>query len=539
MEPKLKNIESGMSMLYVLAALIVTGFVSTALLKISSSDRISNVNYSTSATARSAALSGIIAAIAELEENTASTVVTLQRWVNNPTNSPEEISTGTLGDLSYTVDLLAFDSETFNVTLKAEGIGRANSRASVVSVYHLDGLDYELQRNWDDDNALHVEDGVSINFKGPIEVNGGIRLSSSSDFDAYARGSVFNGTFRSEDATSSMVFKGLYTFNDNAYFGTKPYLQNGTVGDPSVRFGKFVFGADAESGFPTGAKDANDNKEIDVDKPSYIFGASSGVSYSEINFVTAPNTSSDKNEMLESLGFDLVSNEITIHPEVIPSQLINPVNSINTNKINNNSTTHDYKEWHGFIVLETASTFTVGSSGGISIAAGKKVILLVKHQIEMTANQSLFSVEVDEKTDPTDPEYPVDASNSGHFTVIVMSGGKVNNFGGWDEFRGLYYRLDGKMIIGGSANIGIRNLYGAVYAKNSGSNNLIQWYPQNNQSGVLTYDPTVYEDLDLVGDMVNGNKYFLTRSDDAISGVNDGKTLVASTIEGSLVSQSM
>ena len=52
-----KNIadNSGVSMLYVLAALIVTGFVGGAMIKMVASDRTSNALYSTSASARSAA----------------------------------------------------------------------------------------------------------------------------------------------------------------------------------------------------------------------------------------------------------------------------------------------------------------------------------------------------------------------------------------------------------------------------------------------------------------------------------------------------
>ncbi len=70
--------QRGASMLFVLAALIVVGFIGTALTKMNSSDQMGNALYSTSASARSAAKSGMISAIHRLENGDGSNLELLQ-----------------------------------------------------------------------------------------------------------------------------------------------------------------------------------------------------------------------------------------------------------------------------------------------------------------------------------------------------------------------------------------------------------------------------------------------------------------------------
>ncbi len=529
MRQQIKKTIRGMSMLYVIAALVVTGFIGTALIKVSSSGSMSRAYYATSATARSAAQSGIISAIEKLENDVPTTISILQKWLENPINPPETVVSNVLGELSYTAVLLAFDPENFNITLKSDGIGRGNSRASVISVYHLAGLEFRPDHDWEYMDALHIEDGVKITIRAPIEVYGGIRLSNTSSYDGFARGSVYHGPFRTQDGGGVMIFEGKHTFEENAYFGTPPLLYTSAVRprtDDSR--GQMIF--EESSGFPNGVSGQGGGQYIFVDNQSYKLNKP-GISYSRIRFYEPPITSPNKEAMLSSLGFKLKNPDVTVHPEVIPPTAIKRVSFLNPSLINAMEPT-----WHDFVVLETERSFSMGSGGGVDIDAGKKVILLVKHRIEMMANQKLFSVVVDETGDD---DHPVNPLNSGHFSIIVMPGGKMNNIGGWEQFRGLYYRLDGKMIIGGSQNLGIKNLYGAVYAKNSGNNNVVEWYPQNNEAGVLIYDQTVFEDLDLQGEMVNGNRFFLTRSDDPAGGTEVGTKIVGSFINGKLLSQTM
>jgi len=57
----------GFSMVFVLAAMVLTGFIGASMIKLATSDQLGNANYAVSGTARSAAQSGILAATQKLE----------------------------------------------------------------------------------------------------------------------------------------------------------------------------------------------------------------------------------------------------------------------------------------------------------------------------------------------------------------------------------------------------------------------------------------------------------------------------------------
>ncbi len=66
---------SGVSIVFVMAALIVTGLVGTALLKMGTSDQLSSSFYSSSESARLAARSGVISATSNIGSSNPDTII--------------------------------------------------------------------------------------------------------------------------------------------------------------------------------------------------------------------------------------------------------------------------------------------------------------------------------------------------------------------------------------------------------------------------------------------------------------------------------
>lgn len=576
-------------MLYVLAALIVTGFISGALIKMTSSDKTNTKLYATSASARSAARSGIIASTTYFcdKNNKVEVVKRLQKWAD--ANGPADlvltdsliVGTPTAHAVlvpdrqSFYTELLAFDKQNMNITIRSHGFGKGGSRATIISVYHLDGFGFAEVSNWGEENALYLEDGVKLNLFAPITVNGNVRFSSATDFDAFATGSVFNGKFRVQDGSASdmMNFKGEYTFNDTAYFGTKPYWQwdGSAPGLSSIN---------EISGFPQGSHSMQGHNATDkivkttVGKKSYwldipetegannsytLFDYSSESILSSVAFDnnemtfenyggTTSNTALVKDSILDTLNFPRIPCRIEVHPEVIDPNFIYDVpgpklSAVDISKINTMPTSW---EWNGFLVFRITGNFTVGNATTLT----RKVIFLVEGELKPNLTAEAFSVLVDTVTTPGPNLGKVIPQNSGHCTIITTAPGAiVDNWGGFDTFRGLLYRQEGTLTIGGSGNLGVKGLYGSIYGKSfpiTGSDgkvvNEVKWYPKAGQNGEFTYDPTVFSDLDVTGNMVDGNNNFITKSADcnAATTTDFSKlSLIKPEIAAWLVSQSL
>ncbi len=231
--------ERGVSMLYVLAALIVTGFIGVGMVKMVTADRTSNAMYSTSESARSAARSGIVYAIQRLEDTARvdETLALLQAWIDTSITSnlteDQQWLAGGSGDNYERIDgssqqfrtrLLAFDTSNFNITLKSESIGEGGARASIISVYHLDGIEFtpKIVKGDTPINALQMDNSafefnVRLIVYGNTSVKGGVTINSAP--------ATFHGTFRQDSITSGGVTqcgKILVTqdmkIDSNAYF---------------------------------------------------------------------------------------------------------------------------------------------------------------------------------------------------------------------------------------------------------------------------------------------------------------------------------
>lgn len=595
----------GASMLFVLAALIVVGFLGTAMVKMSSSDSVNTINYHASASARSAAKSGIISAVHYFESGDSEVITLLQAWVNCPNKNSladtlrwihgsaahyksltgEPMKRGIPG---FKVELLAFDTTYFNITLKSYGVGKAGSRAEMTMVYNLDGLGYNSIQgsDWSQEDALYLEDDINIDFFGPIRINGHTRLSSRVNFDSWATGSIFNGNFRSQESDLTMPFMGEFFFLGNSYFGTRPHWQridgiyHAQDGPGEIhRIFPGVSSFAGKSGFPKGAlyQDGHQyskNPKVEnikrvetvINDASYWLSAPAMKVASNDTYISYTKgtvfhdghhmngkvglkgkgepTAYDgltKEVILEKLGMPQTTCRIKVHPEVIPPELITDVNSVDfpsVETINAGS----YPEWNGFVVFRVPSGVKAAVYNS-SVRLQKKVIVLVEGEIyaPSTSGGKVFSVDVVRQGGTIVPEA------SGHFTVIVRSGGVVANWGGWEEMRGLYYRMSGgRMEVGGEGNFGVGNLWGAVYAQRNSNvtvSDAIPWYPMvkyDGSPGDITFDASVYEELDIMGNSVNGNANFLTKegcNDDIQENSISDLVQTAAVLTATLVSQ--
>ena len=162
----------GMTLIIVMAALLVTGFIGLALIKLSTADQLSSVYYSTSDKARSSATSGLIKGTSVLTSlDTAKVRAILEDWINTP--NPNNISNNhiwlaggpgandfeTMDKLQkYKVQIIGFDVKSKTIAMLSDGTG-PGSRSRVMGIYKLSGFDMVSTEIPVDMNALYLGQG--------------------------------------------------------------------------------------------------------------------------------------------------------------------------------------------------------------------------------------------------------------------------------------------------------------------------------------------------------------------------------------------
>lgn len=239
--------EDGVSMLFVLSALIVTGFIGGSLIKISGSDQVGQAFYKGSAAARSAAKSGMIAALAEIQTSDPTKrgemIARLQKWIDTPNcaslapadrwivGGPTDADFQDLSDhLKYRAELLAFDTSNFTVTVRADGKQTGGGSATYLGTYRLDGLEFNRQQAEIPTSALYMGGGGD-EFDRAMHIYGGTFLRGNAFcFDNLEQQYEFHGQFYLENLVS-------YSNNNlNSYF----QLRNGLFHERAYFDGLFT-----------------------------------------------------------------------------------------------------------------------------------------------------------------------------------------------------------------------------------------------------------------------------------------------------------
>lgn len=228
---------SGVSILFVMAALIVTSLIGTSLLRMSHSDRLSGVLYSSSESARTAARSGIIAAISRLGTTNPDSIENILDllnvyagadnpdtlndtilWLNGGPDSWQNLS----NTQKYRTRIEGFNAENFEISLISDGVGQGNSRATAVALYTLRGLGNAIAASNAPINAIQMDNG-NFEFNCQFTVNGN---TSVKDNITLHNDGTFNGFVRVDSLTKS----------DGTKVASQVVLGNPTVFDSTVYF---------------------------------------------------------------------------------------------------------------------------------------------------------------------------------------------------------------------------------------------------------------------------------------------------------------
>lgn len=533
-----KNNVKGMSLVYVMLCLIIIGFTTTALIKLSHKNAMTQIQYSNSESARLAVKAGFDNALSFLEttdeDDQKKVLAALQKWMTinedeqiaDPWLLGSENSTISLdANCNYKVKVLGFDPKTFALSLQSTGEGAGTGKASAIGTYIIDGLGYKVveKNNWENENALYLGDGISFTMHGPLEIDGACYFGTGVNLDAGCSGSIFKGVFRTGvSSTAQFLIRGEYTFNGPAYFGMRQY----TDGNMKLTFNE-------KAGFEYGLKWVGTN-EIKMNMNSYWNQgpASSGggiIDMSNKNLVhhSTYNTSgigiATKNyvkktidselDIPDSLTIGTSICEINVNIDVIDDNLIMDFSDFDDSLSGGSHTLngkianqlYDYAKqnnmlWHDFAVLNIDETVNIEDD---DVNFKNKMIVIVPSGGKLQPNNTGGCFDTD---------------STANFSVFSVGSGNVQNIGGWEYFRSfMFCDSSSTFVVGGSQNE-TDNIHGAIHAQGNAS---VQWYPAFDGNAFIKYDKTVLEELSYDD--------FITLSDncnDSVSTSIDSTTLV-------------
>lgn len=588
----MKTDNRGLSILIVLSALMVVGFIGTSLIKLSQNDNIGAVLYSSSSEARDAARSGITAASHALSADAGGNQAKLDAILfrlnaymdlKNPKpqgvdssicyiiGSPNTWSSLTAGSTQkFRVYIDGFDFQNSNdcrISLVSEGMSGNGGRATAVAVLDIMGLSQNATSSWNDMHAIYMEDGINMTFRSPISLNGNARLSNMTSFGGYATGSVFNGKFRSETGNGpdhSMSFEGEYLFNDNCYFGTQLNIQRTNVpatvspiiaasglGDSGwikinasagFRYGAYIDGFSSElpeflsvsgntywlesascANWTTNAigwidlqqqtlyQDGNFDFTIATLKNKKMKPAPLQAEVADDANIVDRSLTEEK--ILRTLGFTVDPCEIVLDLSLLPN--INDIpkigGSTSGGTVNLTATMMNSfaTNWNGFALVKCDGNVEVIDDNITEIT--NKIIILVPPGSTIRPSSMTNVAGQIPNVKVVRNGAGVRKEASGHVTII-NNGGTLADWGGADTYRGFLYNKSGSMTVGGAMNAGVDGLFGSIYmAKETGS---VLWHAydaatynpsrglteKKDVKGTITYDPTVFEELDITVD---------------------------------------
>lgn len=521
----LKN-NRGATLIYIMAAFMIVSFIGVTMIKQSHHEMKSAADYSSMTTAEHAARSGLEATVIKFAGDGDATVTLLNNYITTPQIYPilgnesnkKEINEG----LSYYTELISFDKTNFNVHVRSYGFGRGSSSKMIEGIYNLAGLQYETitTTDWSNENAIYMGEGVSFLMIGPVEISGNAFFGSSVDFDGACDGSIFKGIFKSDnDALASMDFTGNYTFDSTAYFGTKVHFD-----------GTCIMNIKGRSGFENGADFDGDNNQILAKKDSYWNSSTEGIAWSAGDFVNlqAPDLTSNT---LHHNGSYVFKTSYGATPLPVTTNYVEDNRSGNINILNElgigedeclinvdvtklNSYIYDWETNFGQKQLPESPSHADDLDGALANAIWEKaqsdgklwndsfVVVNIDQDVVMSnesgenfTKKMILIVNSAGKlyTGGSATTFSGNATAKSNLTIVVQSGGEVQNIGGWNYYRGFFLcQSGGTMVIGGSPPA-VDNVYGAMHAQ---SGSTVFWYPQFNTNSSITYDKTVLEELD-------------------------------------------
>jgi hypothetical protein len=253
----MKN-NSGFTIIFVMALILVTSFISVAIIKMSHSSQISAIDYGASDEARTSVDAGFTVGITKLTGlDTGYVRELVQAWVNNknPNDIPKEYvwlaggpGTSEFDRLDksqfYRTKIIGFDFNNRTIALQSEGRGYGNSKASAIGVYKLIGLDIDIPVSQLPTNALQMDNGA-FEFNIDFEVFGNTSVKDSMAMNGNGK---FHGIFRLDPIGTGTKAGGLnltdddntVTFDSTTYFAGKFQSYSTSIFKRNVGFEKGI-----------------------------------------------------------------------------------------------------------------------------------------------------------------------------------------------------------------------------------------------------------------------------------------------------------
>jgi len=510
----------GNATVYTIAALLVVGFIGTALMKMGQHDVIGGSDYYQASRARVAAKAGL-QKFERITNQLPDSIVRVlyymvidtfsSRWVVGNENTFEDMGNGS----SYRVKMIDVDSSNFTALLQAEGrIG--NSKTTLNAVYELGNLEIKRNVTVPQDFALYIGKTNSFNMYGPIDVNGKTRISGDVDFDALASGSRFRQLFRSSVENSYQMWRGTYTFDTIAYFGTEVradgnthfYLMKESGFDPRVAMTgsnntmDFYGDVYANANFTGSIELDAHNHDIVVTTAFNIGSPNPG--WSNYNLVQTGLTGANAQDLRDSLGIPKTECMPTLDISKIPAGSILSWNSLRNSGLGGGSSiltspwvyapgwnevdgkmanniweyaNSNGKLWNGYAVVSVDQQ-CIATEGPTNVTFTKKIIFVVRNTkvLQADGNGDMFRTSADAS-----------------LVLYAQTGGQLQNIGHWGFARGYIYAATGATLAMGGSLAPFDPFVGALHVADGAT---MSWYPAvMGGAPTLTYDSTVIEDL--------------------------------------------
>lgn len=503
----------GNATVYTIAALLIVGFIGTALLKMAHQDVIGGADYYQATRARLAAKAGIQKFL-YLVENDPDSVISIvyklaidsldSYWAVGDSITYEELNTTS----SYRVEAVGIDPENFVIHLQSYG-RTGNSRATIDATVELGNLELARSTSADRDFALYVGEVNSFFILDAVDIKGNTAISGSVNFDIGADGSIFRGTFRTIDdgTNSNQMWRGHYIFEQLAYFG------NPVRGDGSMHMTFQDLSAFEESPSSNAKLDTchfhadtwmnnNSTGGVHMFLNGHNLSHTTAFNYnpSEWHDVGTEMQSPDNPmDIADSVGLsmdicmpDLDTSVFTSAQRLSWAKLHDPFeNSESPLSYDPNTGTWweidgtmcnkiwEYANsagrlWRGFAVVDVDTTIDVIPGGTFD----KKIIFIINkgRTFDPSVGGGMFRT-----------------SETANMVLYGEPGSAMQNIGHWGFARGYIYADSGATINMGGNAAKFDPFVGAIHVQDEADMN---WYPEQNPLvSTVTYDAEVIEDL--------------------------------------------
>lgn len=505
----------GNTTVYTIAVLLVVGFIGTALLRMGRRDLIGGIDYYKATEARVAAKAGL-QKFEHIIENLPDSIVQIvydmaidsqkTKWIIGDADSYENL----FGKSEYRVQAKAFDPKTFIMHVESEA-KTANSRATINAVYHLGNLLISQDTGLVDDFALYIGEVSSFSMLGPIDIDGGTYINGNVNWDLNASGSRFRGPFQTSNETNHQIWRGDYTFDTVAYFGTEVRFDGGgnftmldlTGFDPDSKMtgmgNKMVFhntvwtNANITGAISLDAQNHRvvHNTSFNPESPSpgwvnakFDWSGLSGAKSMDLK----DSLGIKKNVCMPDVDLDVISSVAVRWSKyadnsagLLPADVIPPTGGSKEIDGKMANAIYDYAYSQNLLWNEYAVVYV------------DDPIFIVWGAGEMFSKKIIFVINDGETYQPTASARHFGTTDSAALVLYAAPGGSIQNIGSWEFLRAYIYVDSGATCAIAGNGSAVEPLVGAIHVQDNAN---LSWYPMITPgTPTITYDESLLTEL--------------------------------------------